>query len=148
MKVILLKDVKGSGVKGDVINVSDGYARNYLFPRGLAKEATQASLKELKNQERAEERRREQEAQQARDLAKKLSELTLVIKAKSGENGKLFGSVTNKEIADELKKQHKISVDRKKIVLNEPIKQLCEVELEVKVYPEISGKLKVKVEEA
>ena len=148
MKVILLKDVKGSGVKGDVINASDGYARNFLFPRGLAIEATKANLNELKDKERAEEKRREQAAQQAREMAKKLSELTLVIKAKSGENGKLFGSVTNKEIAEELKKQHKLSVDRKKIVLAEPIKQLCEVELEVKLYPEISGKLKVKVEEA
>ena len=148
MKVILLKDVKGSGVKGDVINVSDGYARNYLFPRGLAVEATQASLNELKDKERAEGKRKEQAVQDAREMANKLSEITLVMKAKSGENGKLFGSVTNKEIAQELKKQHKLSIDRKKIVLNEPIKQLCQIELEVKLYPEISGKLKVKVEEA
>ncbi|NLI60300.1 MAG: 50S ribosomal protein L9 [Clostridiales bacterium] len=147
MKVILLKDVKGSGVKGDVINVSDGYARNYLFPRGLATEATQGKLNELKARERAEQKRREQEADEARAMVKRLSELTLIIKTKSGENGKLFGSVTNKEIAEELKKQHKIDIDRKKIVLAEPIKQLGEMELEVKLYPEISGKLKVKVEE-
>lgn len=148
MKVILLKDIKGSGVKGDVINVSDGYARNYLFPRGLATEATKANLSELENKERAEEKRREQAAEQAREMANRLSDITLVIKAKSGENGKLFGSVTNKEIAQELKKQYKISIDRKKIVLGEPIKQLCEMELEVKLYPEIGGKLKIKVEEA
>lgn len=148
MKVILLKDIKGSGSKGDVINVSDGYARNYLFPRGLAIEATKANLNELKNKEKAEEKRKEQAAQEAREIADKLSDITLVIKAKSGENGKLFGSVTNKEIAQELKKQHKISIDRKKIVLDEPIKQLCEMEVDVKLYPKISGKLKIRVEEA
>jgi large subunit ribosomal protein L9 len=148
VKVILLKDIKGSGSKGDVINVSDGYARNYLFPRGLAIEATKANLNELKNKEKAEEKRKEQAAQEAREIADKLSDITLVIKAKSGENGKLFGSVTNKEIAQELKKQHKISIDRKKIVLDEPIKQLCEMEVDVKLYPKISGKLKIRVEEA
>lgn len=148
MKVILLEDIKGSGAKGDVLNVSDGYARNYLFPRGLAIEATKANLNELKNREKAEEKRREQAADQARGLAKKLSDITVVIKAKSGEGDKLFGSVTNKEIAEELKNQHNLTIDRKKIVLDEPIKQLCEVELEVKLYPQISGKLKVKVEEA
>ena len=148
MKVILLKDVKGSGVKGDVVNVSDGHARNFLFPRGLAIEATKANLNQLKEKERAQQKRKDQEVQEARDLAKQISELTLVIKAKSGESGKLFGSVTNKEIAQELKKQHKITIDRKKIVLNEPIKELGQMELEVKLYPEISGKLTVKVEEA
>ncbi|NLN41406.1 MAG: 50S ribosomal protein L9, partial [Clostridiales bacterium] len=136
MKVILLKDVKGTGVKGDVVNISDGYARNFLFPKGLAIEATKANLDELKNKERAQQKRIEQEKQEARELAKKISEITLVIKAKSGENGKLFGSVTNKEIAQELKKQHNITIDRKKIVLDEPIKQLGQMELEVKLYPE------------
>ena len=148
MKVILLKDVKGTGVKGDVVNISDGYARNFLFPKGLAIEATKANLSELKNKEKAQQKRIEQEKQEARELAKKISDITLVIKAKSGENGKLFGSVTNKEIAEELKKQHNIIIDRKKIVLNEPIKQLGQMDLEVKLYPEISGKLTVKVEEA
>ena len=148
MKVILLKDVKGTGVKGDVVNISDGYARNFLFPKGLAVEATKSNLNELKNKERAQQKRIEQEKQEARELAKKISDITLVIKAKSGENGKLFGSVTNKEIAQELKKQHNITIDRKKIVLDEPIKQLGQMELEVKLYPEISGKLTVKVEEA
>ncbi len=148
MKVILLEDVKGSGVKGDIINVSDGYARNYLFPRNLAIEATKANLNELKNRKRAEDKRKEEAAQNAREVVEKLSGLTLVIKAKSGENGKLFGSVTNKEIAEELQKQYGLSIDRKKIVLDEPIKQLGEMDLEVKLHPGISGKLKVKVEEA
>lgn len=148
MKVILLKDIKGSGVKGDVVNVSDGYARNYLFPRGLAIEADAGSLRNLKNKAKAEEKRAEQAAEDAEGLAEKISQITLVIKAKSGENGKLYGSVTNKEIADELKKQHKITVDRKKIVMPEPIRQLCTVTLDVKLYPEVVGKLKVQVEEA
>ncbi|MFY9176998.1 MAG: 50S ribosomal protein L9 [Caldicoprobacterales bacterium] len=148
MKVILLDNVKGTGVKGEVVNVSDGYARNFLFPKGLAIEATKANLNELKKKEKAAQRRREQEMQEAREMANRISDLTLVIKAKSGENGKLFGSVTNKEIAQELKKQHNIDIDRKKIVLNEPIKQLGQQDLEVKLYPEISGKLTVKVEEA
>lgn len=148
MKVILLEDVKGSGVKGDVVDVSHGYARNYLFPRNMAIEATKANLNALKDKERAWEKRRQEEAAEAREMAKKLEDITLTIKAKSGESGKLFGSVTNKEIADELKSQHNLIVDRKKIVLGEPIKQLGGMELEVKLYPEITGTLKVNIEEA
>ncbi len=148
MKVILLQDVKGTGKKGEVVNVSDGYARNFLFPRKLALEATPKNLNELKKRQKAEEAKRQQEIEEAKKLVEKLKDITVVIKAKSGESGKLFGSVTNKEIAEELEKQHKIKLDRKKIVLPEPIKQVGEVELEVKVYAEISGKLKVRVEEA
>ncbi|HZJ82714.1 MAG TPA: 50S ribosomal protein L9 [Clostridia bacterium] len=148
MKVILLEDVKGSGVKGDVVNVNDGHGRNYLIPRGLAMEANTSNLTELKNRERAEQKRKQAAADQARKMADKLSRVNIIIKTKSGENGKLFGSVTNKEIASELKKQHNLNVDRKKIVLQEPIKQLGELVLDVKLYPEITGKLKVKIEEA
>lgn len=148
MKVILLQDVKGTGKKGEVVNVSDGYARNFLFPRNLAQEATAQNLNELKKRQKAEQAKKQQEIEEAKKLVEKLKSITVVIKAKSGENGKLFGSVTNKEIAEELEKQHKIKLDRKKIVLPEPIKQTGEVELEVKVYAEISGKLKVKVEQA
>lgn len=148
MKVILLEDVKGSGVKGDVVNVNDGHGRNYLIPRGLAMEANTSNLTELKNRERAEQKRKQAAADQARKMADKLSGVTIIIKTKSGDNGKLFGSVTNKEIASELKKQHNLNVDRKKIVLQEPIKQLGELVLDVKLYPEITGKLKVKIEEA
>lgn len=148
MKVILLEDVRGSGEKGDVVNVNDGYGRNYLLPRGLALEANTSNMNELKNRERAQEKRKEEAAEVARDMAQKLSGVSLVLKAKSGENGKLFGSVTNKEIASELKKQYKLNIDRKKIVLNEPIRQLGDMELDVKLYPGITGKLKVKVEEA
>ena len=102
----------------------------------------------MKKRQKAEEAKRQQEIEEAKKLVEKLKDITVVIKAKSGESGKLFGSVTNKEIAEELEKQHKIKLDRKKIVLPEPIKQVGEVELEVKVYSEISGKLKVRVEEA
>lgn len=147
MKVILLEDVRGSGVKGDVVNVSDGYARNYLLPRGLAIKADKGSLKNLKLKMKSEERRAEREAEEARELAEKLEDVTLVIKAKSGESDKLYGSVTNKELAEELKTQHNLVVDRKKIVMEEPIRQLGDVELEVKLYPNITGKLKVKIEE-
>ncbi|MGI6707177.1 MAG: 50S ribosomal protein L9 [Clostridia bacterium] len=143
MKVILQQDVKGSGKKGDVVNVSDGYARNFLFPRGLAIEATKANLKNLKNRKEAEAHRKAQELEDAKKLADKMKGLSVEITAKAGENGKLFGSITNKEIAEALNKQHKIKIDRKKIVLDEPIKSLGELTVEVKVYPEISSELKV-----
>jgi large subunit ribosomal protein L9 len=147
MKVILLQDVKGHGKKGDVVNASDGYVRNYLFPRKLAIEATPKNLKALKDKQAAENKRKQEELQEAKKQAEALSKVEVVVKAKSGESGKLFGSITNKEIADTLKKDHKIDLDRKKIVLPEPIRSLGNFELEVKVYPEVSGKLKVKVVE-
>ena len=147
MKVILLQDVKGHGKKGDVVNASDGFARNYLFPRKLAVEATEKNLRELKNKQAAEAKRRQQEFEEAQKLADAISKADVVVKAKSGEGGKLFGSITNKEIADALKKDHNIDLDRKKIVLQEPIRSLGNFELDVKVYPEVSAKLKVRVEE-
>lgn len=147
MKVILLQDVKGHGKKGDVVNASDGYARNFLIPNKLAVEATSKNLSDLMNKKAAESKRKENELEKARKLAKTISELEVVIKAKCGENGKLFGSVTNKEIADTLKSKHNISIDKKKIVLPDPIKSLGSFQLEVKVYPEVSAKLGVKVEE-
>ncbi len=147
MKVILLQDVKGHGKKGDVVNASDGYARNYLFPRNLAVEATSKNLNDLKNKQAAENKRKEAQLEEARKQAEAISGLEVVVKAKSGENGKLFGSVTNTEIGDTLKRQHNISIDRKKIVLPEPIRSLGSFQLEVKVYPEITAKLNVKVVE-
>jgi large subunit ribosomal protein L9 len=145
MKVILLQDVKGHGKKGDVVKASDGYARNYLFPRKLAIEATDKNLRDLKAKQAAENKRKQEEYQEAKKQAEALSKVEVVVKAKSGENGKLFGSITNKEIADTLKKDHKIDLDRKKIVLPEPIRSLGDFELEVKIYPEVAAKLKVKV---
>ena len=147
MKVILLQDVKGHGKKGDVVNASEGFARNYLFPRKLAVEATEKNLRELKNKQAAEAKRRQQEFEEAQKLADAISKADVVVKAKSVEGCKLFGAITNKEIADALKKDHNIDLDRKKIVLQEPIRSLGNFELDVKVYPEVSAKLKVRVEE-
>jgi large subunit ribosomal protein L9 len=146
MKVILTQDVKGQGKQGDVVNVSDGYARNYLFPRGLAIEANERNLKALKDKEQLEAKRKENERSDAQKLAGILSRLTVAIKARSGSGGKLFGSVTNKEIADELKRQHGVDLDKKKIVLSEPIKSTGVYNLTVKVYPEVTATLVVKVD--
>ncbi len=146
MKVILLADVKNHGVKGDVVDVSPGYARNYLLPRNLAVEATEKNMARLKNKKRAEANRKEQELAEAKEVAKKLEGIKVTLKAKSGENGKLFGSITSKEIGEALKEQHGIDLDRRKIVLNEPIKTLGELELDVKIYPEVTAKLKISVD--
>ena len=145
MKVILLKEVKGIGKAGEIVNASDGHARNYLIPRGLAKEATEGSIKSLQMQKAAEERKKQEEIRAAKELADKMSSLTVGLKGKAGENGKLFGSITSKDIADAIEKQHKIKVDKRKIQLDNPIRELGSVFIEVKVYPEISAKMKVEV---
>ncbi|SKC88326.1 50S ribosomal protein L9 [Maledivibacter halophilus] len=145
MKVILLKDIKGTGKKGDVINVSDGHARNYLVPRGLAKEATKGNINKLKAQKASEKKRQEKELKEAKALAERISNITLNFKSKAGEGGKLFGSITSKDIAANLKKNHKIDIDKRKIVLDSPIKELGARYVDVKVYPEISAKMKVNV---
>ena len=145
MKVILTKDVKGQGKKGDVVNVSDGYARNYLFPNKLAIEASNKNLNEVKAKKAADARRKKEELEQAKLLAKKISGVEVLVRAKSGDQGKLFGSITSKDIADAALKQHKLKIDRKKIVLTEPIKSLGSFSLEVKVYPDVSASLNVKV---
>lgn len=147
MKVILLNDVKGLGKKGDVVNAKDGYARNFLFPKGLAKEATQGNVKVLKEQKNAKKMKQEEELKEAKKLAERLSQLTVEIKSKAGENGKLFGSITSKDVAQELQKQHKIKIDKRKIVLNNNIKSLGVIEVEAKVYPNVSAKIKVHVKE-
>lgn len=145
MKVILLKDIKGTGKKGDVLNVSDGHGRNYLIPRGLAKEATEGNINNLKAQKASEKKRQDKEVDEAKELAERISNITLKFKSKAGEGGKLFGSITTKDIAAKLKKDHKISVDKRKIVLDNPIKELGACYVDVKVYPEISGKMKIEV---
>ncbi|NLK86709.1 MAG: 50S ribosomal protein L9 [Clostridiaceae bacterium] len=146
MKVILKQDVKGLGKKEDLVNVSDGYARNYLFPRGLAAEANAANINIMNTRKEAEKTKKNRELAHARELAQKLKDIEVVIKTKSGENGKLFGSITSKDISDKLKKDFKLDIDKKKIVLPEPIKSTGSVELDVKLYPEVAGKLKVRVE--
>ncbi len=147
MKVILSEDVKGKGKKGEIINVSDGYARNFLFPKGLAVEATKANVTQAKDQQAAKERRKTQELEEAKALAEKINECTITIKAKAGENGKLFGSITSKEIAQILQKQHNIKIDKRKINLDDAIKTLGTIKAQVKVYPEVTAQLTVVVKE-
>jgi large subunit ribosomal protein L9 len=146
MKIILLKDIKGSGKKGDVINASDGYARNYLIPRKLANEATDATMHILNNKKEAERKQKILEVEVAQKKADELRGKQIVIKVKAGEQGRLFGSITGKDIADKLNAVYKIDVDKKKIV-SESIRQLGTYEVEVKIYPEISTKVKVVIEE-
>ena len=148
MKVILNADVKGQGKKGQIINVSDGYARNFLFPKKLAKEATADNLNVAKLQEEANLAKIEREKEEARALAEKLKQIKVELPAKAGANGRLFGSITASDIAQALSKQHKIEIDRHKIVLSENIKQFGTYEVKVKLYNEISGKISVVVKEA
>lgn len=147
MKVILCQDIKSLGKKDEVVNVSDGYANNYLLPRKLAIPATDANLKDLDNKKRAADAKAAKELEEAKQLAKKIDGKKFAIKAKTGENGKLFGAISNKDVADSIKKQIGVEVDRKKIVMSEPIKQLGDFELEVKVYPGVSAKFNVIIEE-
>lgn len=142
MKVVLLKDVAGQGKKDDLINVSDGYARNYLIPRKLAVEAGAAVLNDIKNKEAAKARKIELEKAAARETAAKLEALLVKIKVQPGAaDGKMYGSVTTKDIADELEKQFGIVIDKRKIVLSDPIKNYGTYTADVKLYPEIAGKL-------
>ncbi|KXG73900.1 50S ribosomal protein L9 [Thermotalea metallivorans] len=145
MKVILLKDVKGLGKAGEVVNASDGHARNFLIPRGLAKEATEGGIKALEKQKAAEERKRQQELEEAKALADKISQLTVRLKGKAGDGGRLFGSITSKDIAEGLEQQHKIKIDKRKIQLENPIRELGVAVVEIKVYPEVTAKAKVEV---
>lgn len=146
MKVILLKDVKAMGKKGDLVNASDGYARNYLLPKGLAQEATEGNLHILNNKKEAERRLKLAEIEAAQKLAESLKGKEIKLTVKSGENGRLFGSITGKDIADELNKKFKVNVDKKKIVVD-TIRQLGIYDVEVKLYPEISTKIKLVVSE-
>jgi len=146
MKVILLQDVKAQGKKGDLINVSDGYARNFLFPKKLAIEADKGALADLKNKEEARLFKIEQEKKQARELAEKLESLQVRIKASAGADGRFYGSVTSKEVAEQLAKQHGITVDRRKIQMD-AIKAFGSYTLEVRLYTEVTGKIHLLVTE-
>lgn len=146
MKLILLKDVKGQGKKGQVVNVSDGYARNFLLPRGLAKEATDSNMHILNKQKEAERKKKLAETEAAQKVAEELRNKEIKISAKAGDGGRLFGAITSKDIAVELKKQYKVEIDKKKIV-SDTIKQLGTYEVEIKLYPEISTKVKVVITE-
>lgn len=146
MKVVLLADVKGQGKKGELCNVSDGYARNFLFPKNLAIEANAAAMSELKSREEAKVHHKNEEIAAAKDIASKLEGKTITIKAKAGANGKLFGSVTSKEISTEIGKTLGITVDRKKMTVAD-IKNFGEYTAEIKLYTGINAKLTVKVTE-
>lgn len=146
MKVILKQDVKGLGKKGQLVSTSDGYARNFLFPKGLAAEANAQAMSELKNKEDAERYRIKTETAAAKAAADQIAGKTIRISAKAGQNGKLFGSVTAKEIAETLKASFNVNVDKRKISVEE-IKQFGTYEFEVKLYPGISTKLYVMVGE-
>lgn len=145
MKVILQADVKGHGKKGQLVNASDGYAKNYLIPKGLAVVADKTALNEMKNKESSAAFHKEQEIAAAKALADKISGKTVNLSAKAGDGGKLFGSITNKDVAEAVKMQLHAVIDKKKIVLPDGIKMLGVTEVEVKIYPEISAKIKVNV---
>lgn len=145
MKVILLKDVKGSGKSGEIITVSDGYARNFLFPKGLAQVADAQNLNAARIRQGAEQHKKDVAKQNARDLADSMSGLTVKIYAKAGDNGKLFGSITVQEIVDGLKQQYNIDVDKKKIRVKDPIKTLGITEVGAHMYEDADAKFKVEV---
>lgn len=145
MKVILQADVKGTGKKGQVYDVADGYARNFLFPKKLAIEATEGNMQDISHKKAVEERRKLKEKEEAIALGNKLSALQVEVKTKTGEGGRLFGSVTSKEIAEVLKQQHSLEIDKRKLDLKEPIKALGSYEVSVKIHPEVTAKLQVYV---
>ncbi|MDD2553089.1 MAG: 50S ribosomal protein L9 [Desulfotomaculaceae bacterium] len=145
MKVVLTKDVPGQGKSGDVISVAEGYARNYLFTRGMAVEASRGKMKELAVRRQAQASKEKQIEQEARALAARLDNLKLIVIAKQGEGGKLFGSVNNKDIADALAAQHKIKLDKKKLVVKEPIKHLGAYTITAKLHPAVQAEIIVDV---
>lgn len=143
MIVILNRDVKGTGKAGDVVKVSDGYARNMLIPRGYATEATDGNIRSLEKQKAIAAEKKAEEKAAAQALAEKIKELSVTIRTKAGDGGRIFGSITSKDIADAVKEQHKLTVDKKKIQLDSPIKQTGETDVDIKLYPEVSTTLKV-----
>lgn len=148
MKVILLQDVKGKGKKGQMMEISDGYARNFLLPRKLAVEATADAMNTKKMNDKAAAEKAAKERAEAVEISKQLRDMTLVVTAKGGGNGRLFGSVTNQEIADALKAKSGISIDKRKIVISDPIKNVGTYTVQCKLGYEITAPLTVKIEEA
>ena len=147
MKVILLTDVKGKGKKGQMIEVSDGYARNYMLPRKLAQEATADNINTMRMNDKATAERQARERAEAVAISKQLRELTLIVKAKGGGAGRLFGAVTTNEIADALKKNANITIDKRKLILDENIKNVGTYTVKAKLGYEIVGQFTVKIEE-
>lgn len=146
MKVVLLQDVKGLGNKGDIKEVADGYARNFLLPRKLAREATREALNQLRQQEEMRRRKAEQERDQARQLAERLSGQVVVIRARAGEQGRLFGSVTSQHITEAIARTYGVDIDRRRVELGEPLRQLGTYAVTLRLHPDISCRLTVRVE--
>ncbi|MCE7790972.1 50S ribosomal protein L9 [Salipaludibacillus sp. CUR1] len=146
MKVIFLKDVKGKGKKGEVKNVSEGYARNYLIKNNLAVEASKGNMKTLEKKQESAEKQAEKELEQAEKFKENLENTTIELKAKAGDGGRLFGAVTNKQIAERLKKMD-MKIDKRKIEMDEPIRSLGYTNVKVKVHPKVTATLKVHVAE-
>ena len=147
MKVILLKDVKGTGKKGEIKEVSDGYARNFLLKKGAAVEATGTNMKDLDEKAKSKERKELIAYEEAVLLGKQMEEVNIVIEAKAGEGGRLFGSITSKEIAEQLKKQKNIDVDKRKISLDEPIRSLGSRFVDIKIHQKVTTRIRVDVKE-
>ena len=148
MKVILLEDVKSVGKKGELVNASDGYAKNFLFPKKLAVEATKSNLNDFELKQKAEAKRKKEELEQSQNMAKELENKTVTVKVKTGENGKLFGSVTNKEVAEEIVKQTGMQIDKKKVSIGDPIKMVGERTAVIKLHPKVSAEITIKIVEA
>ena len=148
MEVILLEDVKSLGKKGQIVKINDGYARNFVLPKKLGLEATPKNLNDLKLKKANEDKIAEEKLEAAKEFAKVLEESTVVVKIKSGEGGRTFGSVSSKEIAQEAKKQLDFDIDKKKIVLDEPIRTLGTHVIQIKLHKDVTAKMNVKVQEA
>ena len=146
MKVILNKDVKGTGKAGDVVNVSDGYARNMLIPRGMATEATAGNIRQLEKKKAIEAEKRAEEKAEAQEQAAKLEKALVTIRTKAGDGGRIFGSITSKDIADAIGSQLGIEVDKKKIQLDSPIKHTGETTVTIRLYHEVNAAVRVSVE--
>lgn len=145
MKVILTQDIKGTGKKDQIINTSDGYARNFLFPKNLAVEANAENMAKLKSKQQANAYKKDQEKEEAKKLAEKMGKIMLTLSVKVGENGKVFGGISSKEITEALQKTHKISVDKKKIDMKDTIKELGTKIIRIKLYEGVIAELKVNV---
>ena len=148
MKLILLEDVKSVGKKGDLINASEGYAKNFLLPKKLAVEATKSNLNDYELKQKADAKRRQEELEKAQETAAALKDKVVTIKVKTGGNGKLFGSVTNEEVADAIVEQTKLEIDKKKVSIGDPIKMVGERTAVVKLHPKVSAEVTIKIEEA
>jgi large subunit ribosomal protein L9 len=145
MKVLLKQDVAKIGKKGQILDVKEGYARNFLIPSGLAVEASGGAMKQIEEEKRASDRHKAKEKEEAQDLAKKIEAVSILLKHKAGEEGRLFGSITSAEVAEALK-QKNFNIDKKKIVLEEPIRLVGDYEVKIKLHPEVAAHLNVRVE--